>query len=148
MGEACAAPFPRHTLPYPWFRAYLHVSRNGGRAWFTQILARATKTRENLSCPLIADHRSARWGRGLSLAIGLFARRINICSSACFYVCPDNFVARNTGTGYVCPTSSPRYFRNIRGSSVYEAENNNNARGKFWDFEMYIWKQDIWRYVE
>lgn len=116
--DGTALLFARYTLPYPWFRTYLHVSRIGGRAWFTQILAsegRRVKIYPSPpSPPLIADHRSARDGKRVKPSDRLFARRINICSSACFYVCPDNFVAHGTRAQVMfAPTSppSPRLFR-------------------------------------
>lgn len=74
------------------------------------------------SLPLIADHRSARDGKRVKPSDRLFARRINICSSACFYVCPDNFVAHGTRARVMfAPTSPPShdYFGNITGNPAH-----------------------------
>lgn len=97
-----AAIFPRYTRSHTRDSVHIYTCLASAGARDLRKYSRARrKTRENLSSP----HRGSsirRWKR-VKPSDRLFARRINICSSACFYVCPDNFVARNTGTGYVCP---------------------------------------------
>lgn len=160
--DGTARLFARYTLPYPWFRTYLHVSRIGGRAWFTQILAsegRRVKIYPSPppSLPLIADHRSARDGKRVKPSDRLFARRINICSSACFYVCPDNFVAHGTRARVMfAPTFLPppltiiseisqgaaHVYQSVRVSQVGDAI----TRLENW----WIWSEtriEIWRFL-
>lgn len=109
------------------------------------------------SLPLIADHRSARDGKRVKPSDRLFARRINICSSACFYVCPDNFVAHGTRARVMfAPTFLPppltiiseisqgaaHVYQSVRVSQVGDAI----TRLENW----WIWSEtriEIWRFL-